>query len=216
MSLKTQIIAAYKAKFPTVALSNARLEAIAERLDKKITEESEIDAKLDELNEIIPFADIAKQDDTIVGLKNKQKESKKADPPKGDPPKIEEPPKQEPPKEDDDTPAWAKALMQEVSSLKADKIVKSRIETAKERFKDIPKELKEDLLADINERNFQSDEEYEGFLTRKEKAMAFAVKTEQDGKFGKDKPFGGIGGNGSKVKEASDADVDEVFNQIKK
>jgi hypothetical protein len=53
-------------------LSQARIDAIADKLSLKITEESEIDAKLDELNEIQPFAEIAKFDDWQRARDNKK------------------------------------------------------------------------------------------------------------------------------------------------
>lgn len=216
MSLKAKIIERLKAKYNAtgVNLSKKRQEDIASRLDSKITEEDQIDAKLDELNEIFPFADIAKEDDRIVGLE-KAAEKAKPEPQPKPTPKDEPKPEPDPPADPNDAVMqMLKEMRAELGSLKADKIVKSRIETAKERFKNVPKELQEDLLTDISERNFQSDEEYEGFLARKEKAIAFAVKTEHDGKFGKDKPFGGVGGNGSNSKKASESELDAVLGKL--
>jgi membrane-bound lytic murein transglycosylase B len=53
-------------------LSQARIDVIADKLSLKITDESEIDAKLDELNEIQPFAEIAKFDDWQRARDNKR------------------------------------------------------------------------------------------------------------------------------------------------
>lgn len=71
--LKEQIISQLKSKFPGVNLSKVRIDAIADKLAAKITEESEIDGKLDELNELFPFAEIAKQDDRLRTLEAKNK-----------------------------------------------------------------------------------------------------------------------------------------------
>lgn len=63
--MKEKIISQLKAKYPGVNLSSTRIDAIADKLAAKITDEKDIDAKLDELNDIMPFADIAKQDDKL-------------------------------------------------------------------------------------------------------------------------------------------------------
>lgn len=107
--MKQKIIDRLKAKFSGINLSNARLDAIADKLAPKITDETTIDAKLDELNEIISFADIAKQDDRVRTLETNQK-------PKPETPKPEPPaPKHDP--KDDDAPEWAKALIDQNKAM---------------------------------------------------------------------------------------------------
>lgn len=69
--MREKIISQLKAKFSGVNLSKARMDAIADRLTPKITDEAEIDTKLDELNELVPFAEIARQDDKIRDLESK-------------------------------------------------------------------------------------------------------------------------------------------------
>ena len=59
MSLKSQILIRFKTKFPAVNLSNTRLNAIADKLDAKITDENQIDERLDAINEITPFDEMA-------------------------------------------------------------------------------------------------------------------------------------------------------------
>ena len=74
--MREQIITQLKAKLQTLGvknLSKSRIDAIADKLAPKITEESQIDGKLDELNELFPFADIAKQDDKVRTLEAKAK-----------------------------------------------------------------------------------------------------------------------------------------------
>lgn len=78
-----------KAKFSGLNLSQIRMDALADRLHKKFPElvdEAEHDAKLDELNELQPFEELAKQDDRLRNLEAKAKEKgeKKTDPKKGD------------------------------------------------------------------------------------------------------------------------------------
>jgi hypothetical protein len=110
--MREQIIAQLKAKLQTLGvknLSKSRIDAIADKLAQKITEESQIDGKLDELNEVFPFAEIAKQDDQLRTLK-----AEKPKPQPNNPPKDDEPPV-------DETPAWAKALLNKVEALEKEK-----------------------------------------------------------------------------------------------
>jgi len=108
--MKEKIIAAIKAKFPAINLSKKRLNEIAAFIEKKvIDDETKVDAALDSYNDFNPIADIAKQDDTIRNLEAKLKAAQ--------PPKKEEV-KEDPPIEvTDDTPAWAKALIEQNKKL---------------------------------------------------------------------------------------------------
>lgn len=72
--MRDKIKARLKEKFPGVNLSSKRLDDISDKLSKKITEESEIDAKLDEINELMPLAEIARQDDRLRTLESKSKD----------------------------------------------------------------------------------------------------------------------------------------------
>jgi hypothetical protein len=74
--MKEKIIARLKALLQTLGvknLSNTRIDAIAAKLESKITDEAEIDGRLNDLNEVYPFADIAKQDDQIRTFQQKPK-----------------------------------------------------------------------------------------------------------------------------------------------
>lgn len=103
--MREKIIARLKAKYSGVNLSQKRMDAIADKLAAKITEESEIDGKLDELNDIMPFADIARDDDRLRTLDNKRPK----DQPKPTP--QDQPDKDNPPA--DDMPPWFKKYVEE-------------------------------------------------------------------------------------------------------
>jgi hypothetical protein len=75
---KERVKARFKEKFKTVALSNQRLDAIADKLAPKIVDDAEdgvIDAELDFLNDLHPdgaFLVMQKADDKSVNDKKKQ------------------------------------------------------------------------------------------------------------------------------------------------
>jgi hypothetical protein len=85
-----------KTKFPGVNLSQKRIDEFSARLHKKfpdLTEEADHDTRLDELNELQPFDELAKQDDKLRTLEAKTKEPVKPDPAKPDPAKPDPAPK---------------------------------------------------------------------------------------------------------------------------
>ncbi|MBO9660251.1 MAG: hypothetical protein J7527_15635, partial [Chitinophagaceae bacterium] len=118
--MKEKIIARLKSKYSGVNLSNARIDAIADKLSAKITDEKDIDAKLDELNDITPFSDLAKLDDHQRAKEAKEKADKeKADKEKAEKERLEKEKKDkegktEPPA---DAPDWAKALIESNKKL---------------------------------------------------------------------------------------------------
>lgn len=106
--MKQKIIAQLKAYLKTLGvknLSQARIDAIADKLALKITDETTIDARLEELNEVLPFADIAKDDDRLRTLEAKSKEKPKDTPP------VDTPPVDTPPAVPDDAPAYVKQIL---------------------------------------------------------------------------------------------------------
>jgi hypothetical protein len=166
--MKEKIIAAIKAKFPAINLSKKRLEAIAAKIETKvIDDETKIDAAIDAFNDFNPIADIAKTDDTIRNLEAKAK----APTPKKD--ELPEPPA--PPVITDDTPEWAKAMIEQnkilaqgLSALQGEKIAGTIRQKATDKLTGIPAsywgkrvlpDKEEDLEAFITD--VQTD--YEGF-----------------------------------------------------
>lgn len=61
--MKDKVIALLKVLFPGVNLSKTRLDKIADYVATKVTTEDEIEEKLKDYNDFMPFADIAKNDD---------------------------------------------------------------------------------------------------------------------------------------------------------
>jgi len=114
--MKDKVSAQLKAKFPGVNLSKTRLDKIAANVAANIATEDDIDAKLDELNDFVPFADIARADDRQRAADRKAKDEAEA---KG---KTTAPASGNEDNTDnhDDAPAWAKALRSELSALKAE------------------------------------------------------------------------------------------------
>lgn len=112
-----------KTKYSSVNLSQKRIDAIAEKLNKKfpdLTEEADHDAKIEDY---YPEDEVKE----IVEMEAKSH------------PKPDEPKKDEPVKDDnksEEIPAWAKGIIETVNSLKSEKAAQSRAETLKAKFKE--------------------------------------------------------------------------------
>jgi hypothetical protein len=134
--MKEKIIAAIKAKFPTVNLSKKRLEAIAAKIEAKvIDDETKIDAAITTYDEYNPLVEIAKQDDTIRSLEAKTKPPVKKDEPVVPPVPVIT----------DDTPEWAKAMIEQnkllaagLATLQGEKVASTMRQKATEKLKDVP------------------------------------------------------------------------------
>ncbi len=152
--MKDKILLALKAKFPK--LSDARINALADKLANKVTEENDIDGKIDDLNDIMDFASIIKQDEKIAKLEAEKKEAKK---------KSTEPVKDEPSDEPTDEdqgesakkeriPAYVKKMMEKLESLgtelagfKSEKSQSTIKQKLADRLKEIPSTFKWDKWA---------------------------------------------------------------------
>lgn len=130
--MKEKILAQLKAKFSGV--SQKALGLIADKLAKKVTEESGIDQAITDFDNAVGItdfaADLQREGDSRVT--EAQKEWEKKNPKPATPPKTEEPPK------GDERPQWAKELFDEVVSLKKEKAQTSIRSKAAEQLKDIP------------------------------------------------------------------------------
>ncbi|GAB3701414.1 hypothetical protein GCM10027592_29480 [Spirosoma flavus] len=161
--MKDKIIAKLKEKYPNINLSKARLDAIADKL--KVTEESEIEGKLEELNDIFPFAEVAKQDDRIRGLE--KKDQKPADEKKPD----NKPEKDDSADDDEGMPKWFKgyaskvdSLVEKVLNIETGNTTKTRKQQLEEALADAPEKFKKLTLKNFELMNFDTDEKFTGFL----------------------------------------------------
>lgn len=130
--MKEKILAQLKAKFSGV--SHKALGLIADKLAKKVTEESGIDQAITDFDNAVGItdfaADLQREGDSRVG--EAKKEWEKKNPPKTDPPRTDDPPKP------DEIPAWAKALTDQITSLTKEKAQTTVRTKAAELLKDIP------------------------------------------------------------------------------
>lgn len=209
--MKNKIKERLKAKFPGVNLSQKRIDAIADRLESKVKEESEIDQALDDMDSFYPFADIAKEDDRVRGLEAKTKPEPKPNDPKPEPTPSPDDPKDEVSKA---LLEQLKALSEKVNAIESNKTSESRKSVLEKKLEGLPDKVKTKFVKDFNRMSFQTDEDFNTFLSETEADIA---EIKQDFSNQNLKTFGrpAIGG-GKTEKEPAKEEVKSIVGDLMK
>jgi len=217
MALIKQIKARLKVLYPGVNLSNKRIEAIAAKIDAKVTEEDEIDDALSTYDEYNPFADMAKDDDRERLRLKKESESTKT------PEQIaaEKEAEGKDPVVDPEMPAWAKALVTStqalakgLESIQGEKVTNTRKQQYEKALEGTSDAFKAKALKDFGKMKFETDEEFTEFLTDAETDVADFIQEESNNGLINQTPVRGVKIIPGKVKEASKEEVDSVLDKI--
>ncbi len=197
------IIGRLKVLFPKANFSQKRIDAIVAKLEPKVADDADetaIDDVINQANDFMDFEALAKEDDRIRTLEANQKK-----------PAGEETPNPNP-KPDEETPAWAKAMMEKMENIEKGEITKSKANTVAELFsksevlKSLPENQKqswmkrvnleaEDLASEISSLETEYTELKQSIVDSSDYAGAPFKKTE--------------GGN-----SVSDADLDAVMGNL--
>lgn len=124
-----------KALFPKANLSQKRIDEISAKLATKPADDADdaaVDAFINDANELMGFEAMAKEDDRVRTLEANQK-------PKPEPPTPPTPPTDPPTPPADDTPGWAKTIIEtnqklskEIEDMKQGKITDAKRQTAQQ------------------------------------------------------------------------------------
>lgn len=212
MDIKKSIRALLQTKFGGAQLSNARVDALAKRLEGKAATEEELEAKLVSLDELHPFAEIASEDDRARTV---QAELDKA---KGKPDPIPTPPVPTPPApEPTDTNKLMlealKVLTDSVTSLKGEKALNDRKSSILAKLKTADETYSDKVLRDFGRMTFSTEEDFTAYLADIETDYATHVQTAAESQLGKDAPFVATGADG-RVKQATKDELDAVMGEI--
>lgn len=212
MTLAEMIKARLKVLYPEVTLSQARIKAIAEKLSAKqltVDQETEVDAALNAMNDNgqYTFAELQKEDNRVLQL---QILANKGKPEKQTPPKKEDEPDQVP----DDTPAWAKSLIEsnktlseKLAAIEGKERTTSIKSTIAAKLKEVPSSYWEDWAIP------DKDEDVGGFVEKvNTKYTAFTKDLTDKGLSLVPTPGGGNVGVGDK--KASEKEIEAVLNNI--
>lgn len=209
---KSKIIARLKALFPKANLSQKRLDDLSAKLCLKPADDADdaaVDAVINGFNDIFSFEAIAKEDDRVRTLEAKAKGDGGTSPEGGTPPKNDPAP--------DDTPSWAKALIEsnqkltaKVETLEAGKVAENKKQTATELFQksEILKDLKEDLKPNwISRINIDSETPVEDQIKGLETEYQSIKQQFTD-------LAGGLPFSGTTVKDPTKEEIDGILNEI--
>ncbi len=221
MDIKKAIRALLQSDFGGVQLSAARVDELAKRLDGKVENEDQVKEKLSVFNDLLPFSDIAKEDDRQRSLNSELEKLKKG---AG---KSEE--KVEGGAGEggssgagtEDVPAWAKAIIEgnkavteKLAALEGQKVVNDRKSLIQAKLKDADEAYSAKVVRDFGRMSFADDAAFEEYLADVEADYASHVQATAESKLGNDAPFAGLD-KGGRVKEASQAEIDALFGDIK-
>ena len=176
--MKEKILALLLAKFAGVRKDG--LARLAEALSLQADTEEEAGALVEKLtaDKVGEFTTNYRKDvDKEVSDSNKTFETnlkkkydfteKKAEPGKQDPPPG------------DDTPAWAKSLIEtnqkltdRLANLEAGRTTETRLQTLEGKLKDVPATFKAQKIKDFKRMNFDTDESFNEYLTETESDIA--------------------------------------------
>lgn len=168
------IKAKFKEKFPNVNLSQNRVTTLAEKVNGLIKDESEIEAQLNAIDTVFPFAELARLDDVERNAKSRKPE-----------PAVEQP--QPPKKESEEVPSWAqsiidqqKALTDKLAGVEAQTVQEKRISSFKNTIKDLPKEQQDLKLKYFNRMNFENEDDFAEHLKDVSTEVTTFVQSQKD------------------------------------
>lgn len=212
MTLAEMIKARLKVLYPEVTLSQARMKAIADKLSaKQLTpeQETEVDAALTAMNDNgqYTFAELQKEDNRVLQLQILANKNKKPNPD----PEPKPDPEPAPP---DDTPAWAKSLIEsnktlseKLAAIEGEKKISTIKSTIASKLKEVPATYWEDWAIP------DKDEDVEGFIEKvNTKYTAFTKDLTDKGIAVV--PMPGSGKSVTGEKKASEKEIEAVLNNI--
>lgn len=215
MNIKESIKALLQTKFGGVQLSATRVDELVKRLEGKVKDESELEARLVILDEAFPFWDIAKADDRARTQQAELEKLKKPVP-------IPQP---EPTPEPAPTATHGlsiedinkvissalKPLADSVAGLQGQKLVTDRKTAILAKLDGASEDYKAKVVRDFGYMNFADDNAFGEFLGHVESDYAAHVQRQAESSLGKDAPFAGISDAKGQV---SDATVDSIVSNL--
>lgn len=206
--MKLKVLESMKPKVASFGFSKESIESFANQIAEDLKDDAtdeEIDARIDA---VIPFFKISQSEITRVV---NHKKSKTVDvPPKENQPKEPEEPK-EPTDKLDKLFKLIEAQNQAIANLTNKEVTKTRKAIYEEKLKPLPAALQKSLLKKFERISFKDNEDFDEFLAEEEKDIPEIAKAHSESKLDEmGKPIRG----GFTKKEATDAEVDDIINNL--
>lgn len=197
--------------FPKANLSQKRIDEISAKLAKKPADDADddaVDLVINDANDLMDFEAIAKEDDRIRTLEAKVKQPNTPNPEKTEDSKPEM-------KTEDDTPEWAKALLQKVEAIEKGEITKSKQSSIVSAFnksevlKSLKPEIKESWLKRIPITDDLTDEQISEQITSLENEYQALTQTSADNQI-----YSGPTPAGTPNADISDKEIDSIVDSL--
>jgi len=212
---KTKFIGKLKTKYKNLGFSDKAFDGVADYLSQTVADDATdevIETAIGGVENLLKAfqGDIDSRVNAAVERARKEASKPTKQDNGGDP----DPKKDEPDNKPDDVPEWAKTLITAVSELKNGKTTETRKQALEAKLKDAPDSYKNKILKDFNRMKFDTDEEFNTYLTETEEDLKVAVQELADqGLKAQGKPLtGGAPANDSK--QATKEELDAVISQI--
>lgn len=161
--MKAKVLELMKPKVASLGFTAEELDGVATNLVSTLQTDATDEQINGAVDSVLPFLRLSQS--AVTRIVNAQK---KATPPSTSPEgdKTKGTPPTEPAKKDDEVPAWAKALLDDIASLKNDKVSKSRSERFTEVIKDLPEKQRNFFSLGFNPSSFKDDDEFEQHISK--------------------------------------------------
>jgi hypothetical protein len=202
-----------KTKAAGVNLSQKRIDAFADRLHKKnpdAKEDADHDKLIDELDELVAFADVAKEDDRVRTLEakvNKPAATKPKEEVEEEEETDDEPAADAKPKKKERIPGYMKIVLEKLEKLEKEKTVTSIQSKIKshEKMKDVPEDFYDEWVKP------EKEEDVDTFAEKvATKWGSFKQKENNEKASGSTKPVNGS----SNTAQVAEKDVDAILDNI--
>jgi len=209
--MKKQIIDALKLKYKNLGLSDKTLESVAEMLMPGVTEEANIETAVAGVENLLKTF----QSDADKRVTDAVAKAKAPAPEKAAPASESASSANESKEESDITKAIQAALaplLGEIATLKAGDVVKSRKQILETKLEKVNPALKAKILKDFSRMKFETDEDFNAYLTETEADLGELSKAETEMNLGAlGKP---LASSGNIKAEASKEEVAAIVNDI--
>lgn len=168
--MKDKILQALKTKFKNLGFGDKAFQGVADYLAATVTEEAQIETAIAGVEPLLKSfqGEIDARVTTAVAKAKSEKKDVDDDGEGAGQKKQQQ-------QKNDDTPEWAKALIdtnkaltERLNRIETGKVVETRKQTLEAKLKDAPAKFKEKILKDFARMNFEKDEDFESYLTETE------------------------------------------------
>lgn len=167
--MKSKILSALKTKYKNIGFSDKAFESVSEFLEPTITDEAQIDNSIAGVESLLKSFQSEADARVTKALAESRKENKPKQEKEGEPAKKDDTPtNNEPPEYVKQLTDLVTALTQKVTAFESDKMTTTRRSQLEAKLAQSPESVKNKVLKDFSRMNFNTDEDFDSYLTETE------------------------------------------------